>query len=108
VLLADEFAAWLTRFLPWFLSGEPASLFTPATPTDRGDPQIVHLDGLSFSRAWCFDGIAEALPAGDGRIAVAEEAAAVHRLAGLEGLQSGDYMGAHWLASFAVVALDGA
>jgi len=39
---------------------------------------------------------------------VAEEAAAVHRLAGLEGLQSGDYMGAHWLASFAVVALDGA
>jgi hypothetical protein len=26
----------------------------------------------------------------------------------LDGLQSGDYMGAHWLASFAVVALDGA
>jgi hypothetical protein len=39
---------------------------------------------------------------------VATEAAAVHRLAGLDGLQSGDYMGAHWLASFAVVALDGA
>jgi hypothetical protein len=108
VLAPDEFATWLARFLPWFLSGEPATLFTPAVPTDRGDPQIVHLDGLSFSRAWCFDGIAEALPKGDGRIAVATEAAAVHRLAGMDGLQSGDYMGAHWLASFAALALDGA
>jgi hypothetical protein len=108
VLAADAFATWLARFLPWFLSGEPATLFTPAVPTDRGDPQIVHLDGLSFSRAWCLDGIAEALPKGDGRIAVATEAAAVHRLAGMDGLQSGDYMGAHWLASFAVLSLDGA
>jgi len=107
VLPPVEFAAWLGRFLPWFMSGEPATLFTPVVPTDRSDPQIVHLDGLSFSRAWCFDGIAEALPPGDGRIAVAQEAAAVHRLAGLDGLQSDDYMGAHWLASFAVVALDG-
>ena len=108
VLERDAFAAWLGRFLPWFMSGEPAALFTPAVPTDRSDPQIVHLDGLSLSRAWCFDGIADALPPGDPRIAVAIEAAAVHRLAGLDGLQSGDYMGAHWLASFAVVALDGA
>jgi hypothetical protein len=108
VLERDAFAAWLGRFVPWFMSGEPAALFTPAVPTDRGDPQIVHLDGLSLSRAWCFDGIADALPPGDPRIAVATEAAAVHRLAGLDGLQSGDYMGAHWLASFAVVALDGA
>jgi len=90
------------------MSGEPAALFTPAVPTDRSDPQIVHLDGLSLSRAWCFDGIADALPPGDPRIAVATEAAAVHRLAGLDGLQSGDYMGAHWLASFAALALDGA
>jgi len=107
VLAPEEFAAWLGRFLPWFMSGEPATLFTPVVPTDRGDPQIVHLDGLSFSRAWCFDGIAEALPPGDGRIAVAVEAAAVHRLAGMDGLQSSDYMGAHWLASFAALALDG-
>jgi hypothetical protein len=108
VLERNEFAAWLARFLPWFMSGEPAALFTPAVPTDRSDPQIVHLDGLSLSRAWCFDGIADALPPGDPRIAVATEAAAVHRLAGLDGLQSGDYMGAHWLASFAALALDGA
>jgi hypothetical protein len=108
VLAPNEFATWLGAFLPGFVSGEPETLFTPAVPTDRGDPQIVHLDGLSFSRAWCFDGIAAALPAGDARIAVAHHAAAKHREAGVEGLESGDYMGAHWLASFAVLALDGA
>jgi len=108
VLPHERYGVWLAAYLPGLADGEPASLFGPAEVSDRTDPQIVHLDGLSFSRAWCFDGIAEALPKGDGRIAVANEAAALHRLAGMDGLQSGDYMGAHWLATFAVVALDGA
>ena len=38
---------------------------TPATVTDRTDPQLVHLDGLNLSRAWCMRGIAAALPADD-------------------------------------------
>ena len=33
----------------------------PATVSDRSDPQIVHLDGLNLSRAWCMNGIAAAL-----------------------------------------------
>ena len=52
VLPPAEFAAWLDRFLPR-LAKEPATLFVPATVTDRTDGKIVHLDGLNFSRAWC-------------------------------------------------------
>ena len=76
-------------------------------PTDRSDPQIVHLDGLNLSRAWCFDGIASALDAADPRVRTLRAAAEAHRVAGLQGVESGDYMGAHWLASFAALALSG-
>src|SRR5262249_4174166 len=53
VLPAAEFVAWLDGFLPDLARGEPKSLLTPATVSDRSDPQIVHLDGLNLSRAWC-------------------------------------------------------
>jgi len=107
VLGSAEFASWLTAFLPGVAAGAPAALFTPAEPTDRSDPQIVHLDGLNLSRAMCFKGIAAALPVGDSRIQVLHAAASAHLAAGMQGLESADYMGAHWLASFAVLALDG-
>jgi len=68
----------------------------------------VHLDGLNLSRAWCFHGIAAALPEGDPRIDVARDAAERHLAAGWQGLTSGDFVGAHWLASFAVLALEAA
>ncbi len=50
VLPPAEFRAWFARFLPGAARGEPTSLFTPATVTDRTDPQLVHLDGLNLSR----------------------------------------------------------
>jgi hypothetical protein len=34
------------------------------------------------------------------------DAADVHLAAGWEGLASGDYAGAHWLATFALLALE--
>jgi hypothetical protein len=108
LLDAAAFAEWLARFLPGFAEASPRTLFTPARVTDRGDPQLVHLDGLNLSRAWCLDGIASSLPPGDPRIGVARQAASAHRDAGAEGLDSGDFVGAHWLASFAVLAFDGA
>jgi hypothetical protein len=107
VLSPAEFDEWLARFLPGFAHGHPTTLFTPVTPTDRADPQIVHLDGLNLSRAWCLRGIASALPAGDPRAAVARHAAEAHLAAGMEGVASADYMGSHWLASFALLALTG-
>ena len=83
---------------------EPATLFTPAEVTDRTDPFIVHLDGLNFSRAWCLRGIASALPESDPRATILRDAAAVHLEAGMTGLAGGDYMGEHWLATFATLA----
>ncbi|HEY8242735.1 MAG TPA: DUF2891 domain-containing protein [Casimicrobiaceae bacterium] len=105
VLPHDRFGAWLDAFLPGLARAEPASLFTPARVSDRADPHIVHLDGLNLSRAWSMTGIANALPPADPRVVALGKAAKRHVDAGLAGLDSGDYMGAHWLASFAVLAL---
>jgi Protein of unknown function (DUF2891) len=106
VLGQDAFADWLTDFLPGLVQRAPSALFDPAEVSDRGDPFIVHLDGLNLSRAWCFDGIAAALPSADPRAAILRTAAARHRAAGMAGIASGDYMGEHWLATFALLAHD--
>lgn len=108
LLDAAAFAEWLARFLPGFLDANPHTLFAPAHVSDRTDAQLVHLDGLNLSRAWCFAAIASSLPSGDPRIDIARQAAIAHRHAGAEGLDSGDFVGAHWLATFAVLAFDGA
>ncbi len=105
VLTADEFQAWLTQYLPGLAKGEPATLFTPATVTDRTDGHLVHLDGLNLSRAWCLKGIVRALSADDARRKTLLESAAKHAEAGLKHVTSGDYAGEHWLASFAVYLL---
>jgi hypothetical protein len=105
VLGPTEFRTWLGRFLHGLVRGEPRSLFEPATVTDRSDPQLVHLDGLNLSRAWCMRGIAAALPVGDPARKVLAASAAVHAEAGLRHVASGDYAGEHWLASFAVYLL---
>jgi hypothetical protein len=105
VLDGPAFGAWLAGFLPGLAAGTPASLLAPVAVDDRADPLLVHLDGLNLSRAWSLQGIAGALPAAEpcrGRLVAAAQA---HREAGLAGLASGEYAGAHWLASFALLAL---
>ena len=105
VLPGPEFSRWLTSFLPELGRGGPQALMTPAVVSDRGDPKIVHLDGLNLSRAWCLKGVAAALPAGDLRREVLASAAQRHLDASLAHVTSGDYAGEHWLASFALYAL---
>ncbi|HEV2532911.1 DUF2891 domain-containing protein [Phenylobacterium sp.] len=100
----EDFRAWLANFLPRAARGEPRSLFQPATVSDRSDGKIAHLDGLNFSRAWCWREIAATLPPGDPTRAAAEAAASRHLAASLPHV-AGDYMGEHWLASFALLAL---
>ncbi|HEY7308141.1 MAG TPA: DUF2891 domain-containing protein [Gemmataceae bacterium] len=102
VMAADEFRTWFGRYLPNLGAGEPKGLLQPAKVTDRSDPQIVHLDGLNLSRAWCMRSIAAALPkdADDRKMLAAS--AARHAEAALRHVASGDYAGEHWLASFAV------
>lgn len=105
ILAPAEFRAWFARFLPGAGKGEPGSLFTPATVTDRTDPQLVHLDGLNLSRAWCMRSIAASLPAGDSAREALAASAGRHAASALEHVASGHYEGEHWLASFAVYLL---
>jgi hypothetical protein len=101
VLSAEDFAPWFAAFLPHLAADEPVTLFQPAVVSDRSDGKIAHLDGLNFSRAWCWRNLA-AVPAESTRLLATAEA---HLQAALPHV-AGDYMGEHWLASFAVLALE--
>ena len=104
-VLGSDFSAWFDSFLPAAAEGRPATLFTPATVSDRSDGKIAHLDGLNLSRAWCWRGIAAALPNGH----LAREPAlltAQHHLDAALPHLGDDYMGEHWLATFALLALE--
>ncbi len=99
-----EFRPWLRRFLPGLKQRQPASLFTPATVSDRSDGKIAHLDGLNLSRAWCLRRIAGVLGPRAPETPVLLAAAEAHLAAALPHI-AGDYAGEHWLASFALLAL---
>jgi hypothetical protein len=96
------FPIWFEQFLPRIAARQPATLFTPAIVSDRSDGKIAHLDGLNLSRAWCWRSLAPNLPPSER--AIAHSAADEHLAAAMPHL-SGDYMGEHWLASFALLAL---
>jgi hypothetical protein len=89
VLDAGELHPWLLRFAPEGFG----ALAEPPTVLDHADPKQSHLDGLCFTRAWCFQRL------GDSAAAQALVAAALPHVA------QGDYAGTHWLASFAALAL---
>jgi hypothetical protein len=89
VLPESRFAGWILRFVP---KGFEA-LSSPPRPADRSDPKQSHLDGLALSRAWCFRRLGYA------------ELAETHLAQGLPHVSGGDYVGEHWLASFAALAL---
>ncbi len=105
VLGAGAFGDWFAGFLPRAAAGDPATLFTPARVSDRSDGKIAHLDGLNLSRAWCWREIGAALGADHPIGSVAEASAVRHLAASLPHLGD-DYMGEHWLATFALLALD--
>jgi hypothetical protein len=77
------------------------------TPTvsDRTDYQIVHLDGLSFSRAWCMKGIAKSLPENNSTAQLFKMKAQQFIDQTLPAIFSQQYEGSHWLASFAFYAM---
>ena len=88
VLEPDAFASWFAAFLPEV----PAALAKPAFVSDRSDGKIAHLDGLNLSRAWCW------------RALERPDLAGIHLDASLPHV-AGDYMGEHWLATFALLAI---
>ncbi|MDQ6612990.1 MAG: DUF2891 domain-containing protein, partial [Gemmatimonadota bacterium] len=90
-LSAADFSGWMHTFLPRLLERQPATLFEPATVSDRSDGKIAHLDGLNLSRAWCWRLLAASWPAGDLRRHQSLQTAALHLDASLSHV-SGDYM----------------
>ena len=88
ILLPPAFAAWMSGFMPAGIG----HLAEPPGGFDRADAKQVHLDGLSLSRAWCLRRLGFA------------EAAERHLGAALPHLED-EYVGSHWLASFALLAL---
>lgn len=99
ILPKKEYKDWLVQFLPQLF--DEGFQLAPGTVSDRSDGKLVHLDGLNLSRAWCLYGIAHHSDNNGSLLALANE----HLAAALPHVASGDYMGEHWLASFAVYAL---
>ncbi len=100
VLNKKEFLSWLTQFLPELL--QPSFSWAPAVVSDRTDGHLVHLDGLNFSRAWVMYRLAKKYPLELGHLA---KIADIHMNFSLPQLTDGNYEGEHWLATFALYAL---
>ncbi|KQU52962.1 hypothetical protein ASG67_08845 [Sphingomonas sp. Leaf339] len=105
ILPAPAFRDWFDAFLPEVTAGRPTTLFTPAMVSDRNDGKIAHLDGLNLSRAWCWRTIAARLGE-DHPVHDAAQAAAERHLAASLPHLADTYMGEHWLATFALLALE--
>jgi hypothetical protein len=99
VLPKEEFIVWLDAFLPNFRNN-PSQYLTVAEVTDRSDGKLAHLDGLNFSRAWCLYEMGSALN-NSKMLNLANE----HFEYSYQKMDSGEYAGAHWLASFALYAV---
>lgn len=99
VLTEQEFKKWLKQFLPKF-EKSPEKFIEVAIVTDRSDGKLAHLDGLNYSRAWCLYEIGLGLN-NPKMIALGDK----HFKYSYDKMDSGEYAGAHWLASFAVYAL---
>jgi hypothetical protein len=101
ILAPDDFAMWLTAFLPGIPNDGSADWLPIGVVTDRTDGKLAHLDGLNLSRAWMLEGIAAGLPSNDRRRAALLAAARAHAASGLAAVTGEHYEGGHWLGSFA-------
>jgi len=102
VLPSAEFSNWFKQYMT---TAGLANLTKAPEVSDRSDYQIVHLDGLYLSRAWCLFGIASALAQNSARTQNMHSSARRLLEAALPHVTAGNYGGEHWLASFAVYAL---
>lgn len=105
VLPPNEFAVWLTAFLPAIPKTASAAWLPIGVVTDKSDGKLAHLDGLNLSRAWMLNGIAAGLPATDLRRRALAAAAKTHTDSGLAAVTGEHYEGGHWLGSFATYLL---
>jgi hypothetical protein len=99
VLPNNEFINWLKRFHPQLFLKD--FNLTVGKIKDRSDGKLVHLDGLNFSRAWNLYQLSTYSP----ELKHLKKLADTHLSYSLPQIVDGDYMGEHWLASFACYAL---
>lgn len=100
VLDNEAYDIWLRKFLPDVYNTD--FQLKPAIVKDRSDGKLVHLDGLNYSRAACLHGIAAAVPDLPHLKVLARE----HIAFSLPNISiNDDYMGSHWLGTFALYAL---
>jgi len=71
--------------------------------SDRTDGHLVHLDGLNFSRAWNLYAIYNRYPENFSHL---KPIADKHFSFSFKQIFDGNYEGEHWLASFALKALE--
>ncbi len=103
VLDRNEFATWVSEFLPDVTTSPYNSILNPVEVESTEGIEL-HLVGLKVSKAWCLMGLASAL--NDHRYAEAfEQSAKIHTEHGLELAFTEDYAGAHWLSSFVLYLL---
>lgn len=100
ILSSEEFISWMDSFLPQ-LADENYHLKVGEV-SDRTDGKLVHLDGLNFSRAWVFYGLAEQFP----KYKHLQNLANEHLAYSYSNLVGDSYEGGHWLGSFAIYALN--
>ena len=97
LLPEKEFNEWLKKFLPELY--EKDFKLEVGIVSDRTDGHLVHLDGLNFSRAWCLNNLSR-----NEGLNHLRPIANAHIEYSLPNLVGDDYMGGHWLASFALLA----
>lgn len=102
ILPKKGYAKW---FAAYFAKEGINRICIAPTVSDRSDYQIVHLDGLSFSRAWNMKTIAKHLPHNNQTKLKFEKTSSEFISKSLKVIFDGGYGGEHWLASFAIFAL---
>lgn len=101
VLPKAAFSLWMDNFMPELK--DPAFTLAVGEVSDRKDGKLVHLDGLNFSRARIFYGLAKQYPE---EYAHLQELADLHINYSFSNLVGDSYEGGHWLGSFAIYALE--
>lgn len=101
VLPAKVFITWTKQFAPKLFNKKYN--WDVARVSDRTDGHLVHLDGLNFSRAWNFYYLINQYPKEFSHL---KKLADTHFTFSLPSVVDGNYEGEHWLASFALRALE--
>lgn len=103
ILPKNDFVEFFKAYLPHLEQKEPKSLFDPVSVSDRSDGKIAHLDGLNLSRAWCFRILANFCE--EPLKTLLKANATKHFDEAISHIED-DYLGSHWLGSFALLAMD--